>query len=66
MSALWATMEEATLSPRAHMALLGGPVTQQQKQQRYLHRNEWRLCYNVIKPEITNGKSLQSNNPQTA
>lgn len=25
MSAVWATMEEATLSPRAHMALLDGP-----------------------------------------
>lgn len=25
MSALWATMEEATLSPKAHMALLEGP-----------------------------------------
>ncbi len=25
MSALWATMEDATLSPRAHMALLDGP-----------------------------------------
>lgn len=25
MSALWATMEEATLSPKAHMALLDGP-----------------------------------------
>lgn len=25
MSALWATMEEATLSPKAHIALLDGP-----------------------------------------
>lgn len=25
MSAVWATIEEATLSPRAHMALLDGP-----------------------------------------
>lgn len=27
MSALWATMDEATLSPKAHMALLDGPET---------------------------------------
>lgn len=25
MSAVWATMEEATLSPKAHIALSGGP-----------------------------------------
>lgn len=29
MSAVWATMEEATLSPRAHMALLDGPGREQ-------------------------------------
>lgn len=29
MSAVWATIEEATLSPRAHMALLDGPEREQ-------------------------------------
>lgn len=43
MSALWATMEEATLSPRAHMALHDGP----ERERRAV--SQWDLTNKCIK-----------------
>lgn len=40
ISALWATIEDATLSPRAHIALLDGPGTQMQLEKKHQHEKE--------------------------